>query len=459
MRLREMPAPQRTALASVFAAAGLVALKLVVGLLAHSLGLVAEAIHSATDLVAALLTFFAVRVAARPADAEHPFGHGKAEHLSALGEGAVLVAASVLIAAESIARLVNGGERVEARWYVLAVVVVVIAIDAARALASRRAARAAQSAALGANALHFTLDMAGSAAVLVGLVLVRAGYRGADSIAALLVAGLVLFSAGRLMRGSVRVLMDSAPPDEAQATVRRAIEELDETVSLRRLRMRAAGGRHFADVVVGIEPDAGLARGHEVASAIEAAIERELPGSDVVVHVEPDAELGRLRERATAAALAIGGVREVHNVTVLRVGRGVELALHMKVPSELTLRAAHDIASEVEAAIRTAVPEISRVQTHIEPLPAETATPALPAADGLDSERAAIEEVVRELTGRAPRELRFRRTPDGLLAFLTLGLGGEATLVQAHAQASEIEQRVRGEHPEILDVLIHTEPE
>jgi divalent metal cation (Fe/Co/Zn/Cd) transporter len=195
-----------------------------------------------------------------------------------------------------------------------------------------------------------------------------------------------------------------------------------------------------------------------VASAIEAAIEGELPGSDVVVHVEPDADLGRLRQRATAAALSVAGVREIHNVEVLRVADGVELALHMKVPSELTLRAAHDTANEVEAAILAAVPTVVRVQTHIEPLPREGATPALAATDSVGSQRAAIEAVVRELTGRTPRELRFRRTGEGLLAFLTLGLGADATVVQAHAQASEIEQRVRAEHPEIVDVLIHTEP-
>ncbi len=458
MRLREMPARRRTALASVIAAGALVAMKLAVGLAAHSLGLIAEAIHSATDLVAALLTFFAVGVAARPADAEHPFGHGKAEHLSALGESAVLAAASVAIAIESIARLAGGSEEVQASWYVLAVVVVVIAIDAGRALASRRAARREHSAALGANAVHFALDMVGSAAVLVGLILVRAGYPGADSVAALLVAGLVLFAAGRLMRGSVRVLMDSAPPEYAQTAVREAIEGMHETVSLRRLRMREAGGRHFADVVVGVEPDAGVTRGHAVASAIEEAIERELPGADVVVHVEPDVALGPLRQRATAAALSVAEVREVHNVTVLRVGRGTELALHMKVPSGLTLRAAHDIASEVEATIRAAVPEIARVQTHIEPLPEDGATPALRADDDHERERAAIAAVARELTGSEPRELRFRRTEQGLLAFLTLALAPDATLEQAHARASEVEQRVRAEHPEIVDILVHTEP-
>ncbi len=461
MNLREMGSRRRTALLSVIAAGGLVALKLVVGLLAHSLGLIAEAIHSATDLVAALLTFFAVGVAARPADAEHPFGHGKAEHLSALGESAVLVLASVLIAVESIARLASGSSRVEASWYVLAVVVLVIAVDAGRALASARVARREHSAALSANALHFALDMVGSAAVLVGLVLVRAGYPGADSVAALLVAGLALYSASRLMRGNVRVLMDSAPPPEAQELVREAIENVEEPVSLRRLRMREAGGRHFADVVVGVEPDAAVARGHAVASAIEEAVQRELPGADVVVHVEPDAELGPLRQRATAAALSVPGVREVHNVTVLRVGAGTELALHMKVPGDLRLRAAHDVASEVERAIRAAVPEVTRVQTHIEPLAEDAATLAVRAdGDGdLDAERAAIATAVRELTGREPRELRFRRTEQGVLAFLTLGLGPDATLAQAHAQASEIEQRVRAEHPQLADLVIHTEPD
>jgi cation diffusion facilitator family transporter len=456
-----MPSRRRTALASVIAAAALVALKLAVGLAAHSLGLIAEAIHSATDLVAALLTFFALGVAVRPADAEHPYGHGKAEHLSALGESAVLVAASVLIAAESIARLASGSSHVEASWYVLAVVVVVIAVDAARALSSRRVAARERSPALAANALHFALDMVGSGAVLVGLLLVRAGYPGADSVAALLVAGLALFSAGRLMRGNVRVLMDSAPDDAAQAAVREAIAGVQEAVDLRRLRMREAGGRHFADVVVGVAPDAGVARGHAVASAIEEAVERELPGADVVVHVEPDAALSPLRQRATAAALSVARVREVHNVTVLRVGASTELALHMKVPGTLTLRVAHDIASEVERAIRSAVPEVARVQTHIEPLGAGAATPAVHAdGDGdLEAERTAIAAAVRELTGRAPRELRFRRTAQGVLVFLTLGLGPEATLEQAHARASEVEQRVRAEHPRIADVVIHTEPD
>lgn len=295
-----MSIQQRTALLSVAIAATLATIKLVVGLLSHSLGMIAEAIHSGTDLVAALLTFFAVGVAVRPPDREHPFGHGKAEHLSALGEGAVLVIASVVIAVDAVMRLASGSHSVEAQWYALAVAGVAIVLDAGRWISSRRVARQELSAALEANALHFALDMVGSAAVLLGLLLVRSGDQQADAIAALLVAGLVLFSAGRVMRRNVAVLMDRVPVSGAQETAREAIESVDDALSLRRLRMREAGGRHFADVVVAVPAGTDVEAGHAVASAIEQAVEQALPGSDVVVHVEPESS-------ARGAAILGGG--------------------------------------------------------------------------------------------------------------------------------------------------------
>jgi cation diffusion facilitator family transporter len=211
----KMPSAQRIALASVLAAALLVAIKLVVGLLSNSLGVLAEAIHSATDLAAALLTLFAVRVSVRPADRDHPYGHGKAEHLSALGESVILIMASIGIATESVIRLAGHGGKIDLHWYTFVVLVVVIAIDSTRSIASHHGAHRHESAALGANALHFTLDLIGSVAVLIGLVLVKAGYPDADSIAALLVAALALYSAGRLMRRSVHALMDRIPPEDA----------------------------------------------------------------------------------------------------------------------------------------------------------------------------------------------------------------------------------------------------
>ena len=445
---------RRTALVSIGAAALLVLVKLVAGLATGSLGLISEAVHSGTDLVAALLTFFAIGVAARPADEGHAYGHGKADHLAALAEAAFLVMASLFISWRAILRLAGStSAHVHATGWALLVLGFVIVLDASRATVSWRAAARYGSAALQSNALHFASDLAGSATVLVGLVLVRAGYRDADSIAALVVAALVLLAAGRLMRRNVDVLMDRAPA-EAEEAARRAIAELEPRLELRRLRMRQAAGRHFADVVIGVSADAGVAQGHEAADAVEAAVHSALPESDVVVHVEPRGDEAEIRERALAAAMRARRVREVHNVSVLDVGGRLQISLHLKLPGDLPLEEAHEIATEVERAILEGVPEASSVQTHLEPLTEPGAGTAAEATADAET----VGRIVRDVTGDEPRELRFVRTDVGLVAFLTLGLDPASRLAAAHARASEIEERIRRERPEIADVIVHTEP-
>ena len=443
---------RRTALVSVLAAAVLVAIKLVTGLATGSLGLLSEALHSGVDLVAALLTFFGIGVAVRPADSGHPYGHGKAEHLTALAEGAILALASCAIAAYALLRLTGASEaRVDATWYAFVVIAVVIAIDAGRMAVSARTARRFRSEALRANALHFGGDLAGSVAVLIGLVVAVAGHPNADSIAALFVAALVLVAAGRLMRRNVDVLMARAPAD-AEATARLAIARLGPGVELRRLRLRQSAGRHFADVVIGVPPGAAVGQGHAAADAVEAAVQRALPESDVVVHVEP-AEQAELRDRAHAAALGVPRVREVHNVTVLTGGEGTQISLHLKLPGELPLEDAHAVASAVERAIVEAVPEAASVQTHLEPL-----SEAAPARPGTTVDEAEVVRIVVEETGGPPRSLQFLETDEGLFAFLTLAVAPETPLAEAHARASRIEERIHAACPRIAELVVHTEP-
>jgi cation diffusion facilitator family transporter len=446
---------RRTALVSVVAAIVLIALKLGAGLAAHSLGLVSEAAHSGTDLVAALLTFFAVGVAVRPADVSHQYGHGKAEHLAALAEAAILVLVSVFIAWRALTHLIGGREaHVQATWYAFVVIGIVLVVDLSRTAVLWRASRRYRSAALASNALHFASDLLGSVAVLVGLVLVHAGYTRADSAAALFVAALVLLAAARLMKRNVDVLMDRAPADAEQAA-RAAIAGIHPPVTLERLRVRQAGPRQFMDVVIAVPPGAAVGQGHAVADRVEDALSAALPGSDVVVHVEPRDDEAAIRERALAAALGVPSVREVHNVGVVNVGGRTEVSLHLKLPGELTLEQAHDVANQVESAIDAAVPEVDAVQTHIEPL-AETSEGRRMVDDS--AERHVVLRIVRELTGQEPRELHFVRTDEGLLAYLTLGLDATSPLAEAHARASEIEERIRRARPDISDVIVHTEP-
>jgi cation diffusion facilitator family transporter len=445
-----MSPQRRTALVSIGAAAALAVLKLGAGLASGSLGLVSEALHSGTDLVAALLTFFTIGVAGRPADAAHQYGHAKAEHLAALAEATVLALVSVGVAGLAVARLAGVTEQtVDPAWWVFVVLAVVLALDVSRTVTSMRTARRFRSEALRSNALHFGSDLAGTLAVLAGLIAAAAGFPEGDSIAALFVAALVLLAAGRLMRRNVDVLMDRAPA-ELEAAARAAIGRIEPPVELSRLRLRQAAGRMFADVVISVSPGAAVGQGHAAADRVESALEHVLPGSDVVVHVEPSREEAELRERAHAAALTVPRVREIHNLSVVTLDGATELSLHLKLPGDLALDEAHEVAEQVERAICRAVPEIASVQTHLEPL-AE-------AGAGEELEVAELAEAVARAAGGAPRALRVLRTDQGVVAFVTLGLDPGATLAEAHAQASRVEERLRRARPDVADVIVHTEP-
>jgi divalent metal cation (Fe/Co/Zn/Cd) transporter len=185
---------------------------------------------------------------------------------------------------------------------------------------------------------------------------------------------------------------------------------------------------------------------------VEDALRQQLIDADVVVHVEPRDADAELRERALAAALGVPRVRELHNLVVLDVDGRVEVSLHLKLPGDMSLDGAHAVAEDVERAILAAVPEVENVQTHLEPL-SEAA-----AARPIDVDPAAVERCVREETGAGPRELRFVRTDEGIVAFLTLALAGDESLADAHTRATAVEERVRAAVPGIADVVIHTEP-
>jgi divalent metal cation (Fe/Co/Zn/Cd) transporter len=223
-------------------------------------------------------------------------------------------------------------------------------------------------------------------------------------------------------------------------------------VQLRRLRLRHAAGRAFVDVVIGVSPGAAVEQGHAAADRVEGAVERALPGSDVVVHVEPFGPDADVRERIRAAAMGVSYVREIHNLSVIDTAGGLEVSLHLKLPGDTTLGAAHEVAENVERAIASAVPDVAAVQTHIEPLAQESAGAVI------EHDPADVERIVADATGEPPRKVRFLDTDEGLVVFLTLGLPAGVTLDDAHARASVVEERLRAAIPHIADVLVHTEP-
>jgi cation diffusion facilitator family transporter len=444
----------RTALVSVAAAAVLVALKLGAGIVTGSLGLISAGIESSGDVIAAALTFLAIRLGHRPADARHPYGHRRAENLAALGEAAILAGGGVFVVVEAVRQLTGGHSSLSPHWYVFLVIAVALLVDISRLTVSLRSSIKYRSAALRSNAFHFAGDTLGSLAVLGGLIAVKAGFERGDAVAALAVAGVIFAAAARLIFENASVLMDAAPAD-AREQARRAVESLGDGVELRRLRMRESGGRYFADAVVAVPPGAAIVEGHATADEVESAIREELPGSDVVVHVEPQREGLGLRDRALAVALAEPLVREAHDIALYEQDGGVSISLHLKLPGDTTLEQAHEVAERIEGALR-AEPGVTEVQTHLEPLE----EPLAAASAGADeaSERERIRRLVIERTGRPPRALSLLRTAQGPVVFLTVGVEGESGLASAHQLASQLEEDIRRDHEHLVDVVVHTEP-
>ena len=282
------------ALSSVVAAIGLTSFKIIVGVLTNSLGILAEAAHSTLDLAAALMTFFAVRVADKPADREHPFGHGKAENLSALFETLLLLATSAWIIYEAIHRLSTPNVHVEISIWSFIVMGTSITVDASRSRMLMKAAKKHNSQALEADALHFSTDIWSSSVVILGLigVLIATKIPGlfflekADAVAALGVAVIVIYISGELGIRTIQALLDSAPNGDPEK-IEQVVEAIPGVTDCHAVRMRPSGASWFIDLHVTMDGDKTVAEAHALTEEIEAEIFKIVPHADVTIHVEP----------------------------------------------------------------------------------------------------------------------------------------------------------------------------
>ena len=279
---------KNVALGSVIAAVFITVFKLIIGLSTMSLGIISEALHSALDMVAAIITYFSVRVSDRPADREHNYGHGKVENLSALIETILLLVTCVWIIYEATNRLTSGKVHIEVTYWSYIVVIASIIIDFSRSRALYRVAKKHNSQALEADALHFSTDIWSSTVVLFGLIAYQfMGWEKADSIAALLVAVIVLYVSYQLGKKAIDVLLDKSPTNTKEI-VREVLKEFPEALRYHHLKARTAGADTFIKFNVHFNPDLSLREVHEVCDKMEFKIKSKIPRSEVYIHAEPE---------------------------------------------------------------------------------------------------------------------------------------------------------------------------
>jgi cation diffusion facilitator family transporter len=275
---------------SIVSNTALILMKLVAGAVTGSIAIITEAVHSSIDLLASIVAYFSVRKADEPADAEHLYGHAKAENLAAALEGALILVGACVIVFEAVRRLVNGSDAVEHVGFGIVVIGVSTAVNVAVSGYLYRQATIHESPALEGDAAHLRADALTSVAVIVGLVLIQVtGIEELDSIVALAVAGAIVYAGIRIVSRSSRMLMDETIPAEELDVVKEVIESFtgDDLAGYHKLRARRAGSARYIDVHLQFRPGTSLEHAHAIAHSLQAAIQDRLRNADVLVHIEP----------------------------------------------------------------------------------------------------------------------------------------------------------------------------
>jgi len=450
-------------LSSLAAAGLLTALKIVAGVLTGSLGILSEAAHSSLDLLAAAVTYASVRISDQPADPSHPFGHGKVEHLSAFVQTALLIVTSAWIVVEAIRRLFFFDVHVDPSVWAFGVLSLSAAVDLARSRSLARAARAYQSQALEADALHFSTDVYGTCAVMLGLLLVSiagrphlAGLRYADPLAALLVAGFSVYVGTRLGNQSVGALLDAAP----EGTLERIAEIVSRIPGIRafeRIRARQSGAKLFVDLRLTLQSNIPLEHAETIENTVTAKIREQYPGADVMIDTTPDSPSpDNLVERIRSVANQENF--HVHDITVIDVKGQTLVNLDLEVDPTLPLTTAHERATALETLVRRSVPSVHDINVHIEPRRERVAT-----AEDAPGMQADMEGALREVVRSVPEvidchSIEVHRADGEMVVTVHCTLRPGLSVERAHDITEQLELEIRERFHQNMTVNIHAEP-
>ena len=442
---------------SILASAGLAIAMFFAAMTSGSLAMLSDAIHAALDVGATVLTYFAVRMGAKPADERHPYGHGKVEAVAALIETALLFVVAAYVAIEAISRLRAGAHEVPPSYVAFAVLAASIVVDVVRSRTLMRIARETKSQALEADALHFSSDLVSSALVMAGLAAAAYGYHQGDLLAAIGVAVFIAIAGYRLGSRTIDTLMDAVPkglPERVGAIT----AGVAGVAKVEGVRVRAVGPEVFGEVAIGVARTLPLDRVDAIKADVTAALHAQYPEGSVVVTTAP---IALDDETVLERVLHVAAVqrRPVHHVTIQRVDALMSVSLDLEVDGRLPLSEGHAIASELEQAIERELGEGVEVEVHMEPLEVH----ALDGSDVDEVEVARIRDALKIIASSGEvvgdiHDVRVRRTAGGLVVNYHCFVDAHRTIVDVHDHVDAFERAVRQGLPEILRVVGHAEP-
>ena len=457
------------AFSSVVAAVFLTSMKLAVGLITGSLGILSEAAHSGLDLIAAAVTFFAVRASDRPADEEHLYGHGKIENFSALVETILLFVTCIWIIYEAVQRLFFRSVIIEVSAWSFVIMVTSILIDVTRSRALMRTAKKYNSQALEADALHFATDVWSSSVVIFGLIAVLIGqsvistspvlgswlFR-ADAVAALGVSVIVIRVSWQLGKRTVLMLLDAAPWG-IHRQIKDLVENLPGITEVTNVRVRQSGPTMFVDMTINVPRQRSLTEAHEISEQVEKAVRELSPRSDVIVHVQPDSTReGNIIERVRGIAGSRG--IEAHDLAIDETEDGKILEMHIEVPDDLTVAEAHQRASDLEQLLKLGLPDLKDIVVHIDPV-GGTSLHRTTSFATLSAVQDAVTQIAGQVVGISNcHSVTVLRESGHVSVSFHCAVPADYSIVQAHEMSDKLEALLR-KKLHLGRVTIHIEPE
>ena len=448
---------QRAALASVAASLALALAKLAAGFLSGSLALISEGAHNGLDIGASALTFFAIREADKPADADHPFGHAKIEAVAALAETGFLAALAILVAIEALRRIGGGVGIVDANLLALGVIVGSIGVDFFRWRGLTRIARETGSDALKADALHYSSDLVSSLLVLAGLGATRLGFGHADALAAVGVAVFIAIASYRLGRHTIDALVDAAPKGLAEQ-VRALVAQAPGVAALDAVRLRPSGAQIVGDVGFFVSRTLPMER----VMAIKADVAQRLAARWPRMNLTLTAAARALDDESVMERVYLIAARRrlaVHHVTIQEIDGRKCVSFDLEVDGRMQLGQAHEIATLLEAAIEGEIGPDVEVETHIEPVETDE-------IQGAEADPALVAQMARALSSAAAQggrlrevhSVRVRLAADGAFVIFHCRADANATVDATHEAVDALERFLRSSFPSIVRVVGHAEP-
>jgi len=449
---------QKAAISSVVAAVFLTLFKLIVGLTTGSLGILSEAAHSGLDLVAAALTYFAVKIADKPADREHTYGHGKFENLSALFETLLLIVTCGWIIYEAVNRIFFHEVHIEVNFWSFAVIVTAIIVDYSRSRILFKAAKKYNSQALEADALHFSTDILSSGVVIIGLIGAGFGFHKADAFAALVVSGIVMWISFRLGKRTIDMLTDRIPDVGLVDKVKEEVLKIDGVVNCRNIRIRQAGSKSFIDMVVDIKRTIPFEQAHQIMNVIEERIKKMMPNVDIVIHAEPietddETVIDKIR------MILVHSGMSAHNIEVQKVKDRYFVDLHLECKEKQTLEEAHEIANQIEEAIKNKIENVERISIHIDE-ESDMIKETKIVNDRCEDMVQRIISIAKSHKGVVDcKDITVMEIDGKYKVTMNCLLDKSLTLSEAHEIATTIENQIYLDIKEVSKVIVHAEPE